>query len=233
MLAGFGELLLALALFLVSHRVPARPAVRRRLVAGLGERGYLAAYSLLSLVLLAWLVSAVLRAPYVGLWPRADWALWLPLLLMAPACLLLVAGLTSANPFSVGSRRRSFDPDRPGIVSLTRHPVLWGFVLWAGAHLPANGHLAAALLFGLTVLFGLVGMVALDRRARRRLGAADFARLATGTALLPLAAQLRGRAIDWRGIGLGRLLGGIGLFMALLGLHAPLLGRVPLPPAMM
>jgi uncharacterized membrane protein len=43
------EVLLALALFLAAHSIPARPAVRGRLVATLGERPYLLLYSLLSL----------------------------------------------------------------------------------------------------------------------------------------------------------------------------------------
>ena len=229
MLGGFGELILALAVFLLSHRVPTIPAIRDRLVDLVGERAYLILYSLLSLLLLGWLVSAVLRAPYVELWPRLGWTLWLPLLVMPLVCLLLVAGLAGGNPLSVGGGGRTFDPARPGIVSITRHPVLWGFVLWAAAHLPANGHVAALTLFGLTVLFGLVGMLALDRRARRRLGAEEWRRLAAGTTLLPFAGQARGRQVDWAGIGAARIVGAAALFVLLLGLHAPVLGRLPLP----
>ena len=41
MTGGWVGLALAFALFLATHGVPARPAVRRWLVGGLGERGYL------------------------------------------------------------------------------------------------------------------------------------------------------------------------------------------------
>ncbi|MCB1486308.1 MAG: NnrU family protein, partial [Bauldia sp.] len=50
------EFLLAILLFLVAHVVPPAPPVRRRLVALLGRRGYLLAFSVLSLALLVWIV---------------------------------------------------------------------------------------------------------------------------------------------------------------------------------
>lgn len=57
------QFLLALGAFLLAHAVPPLPAVRGRLVALLGRRAYLILYSALSLVLLAWLISAASRAP--------------------------------------------------------------------------------------------------------------------------------------------------------------------------
>ena len=56
---------LALAVFVLAHVVPTRPAVRARLVARLGVRTFLLLYSALSLGLLTWLVYSLLAAPVV------------------------------------------------------------------------------------------------------------------------------------------------------------------------
>lgn len=164
------EFFLALGLFLLAHSIPARPAVRARFVALLGERAYLLFYSLLSLFLLAWLISAALRAPVVPLWPAGMWAWHLAIALMLPASWLLVGGLGLPNPRSVSLSRAPFDPERPGLAGLVRHPVLWGFALWAFAHLLANGELVLVILFGGFLLFSLAGMLLIDRRKRRHLG---------------------------------------------------------------
>lgn len=164
--------LLALAAFLLAHSIPARPAMRGRLVALLGERTYLIVYSLLSLALLAWLIAAALRAPAIPLWPAGLWAWQLSLLLMLPACWLLAGGLALPNPLSVSMNRGPFDPEVPGLAGWVRHPVLWGFALWAAVHLLANGELVLIMLFGIFLLFSRAGMRLIDRRRQRQLGAA-------------------------------------------------------------
>ena len=65
---GWTEFILAMVAFLGSHMVPSRPGLRRALVARLGRAGYGAAYGLLSLVLLIWVIAAAGRAPFVPLW---------------------------------------------------------------------------------------------------------------------------------------------------------------------
>src|SRR3712207_3862251 len=109
------EFLLALAIFLAAHSIPASPGIRRRLVAATGERAYLLLYSLLSLGLLAWLISAAIRAPTVLLWSTGLGAYWLAVVLMLPASWLLVGGLGSPNPYSISLSRRPFDAERPGL----------------------------------------------------------------------------------------------------------------------
>ena len=59
---GWLDLAMAFVLFLASHSLPARPAVRSRLVAALGEAGYLVLYSAVSLLALTWLIVAAGRA---------------------------------------------------------------------------------------------------------------------------------------------------------------------------
>ncbi|WP_347265752.1 NnrU family protein [Paracoccus sp. (in: a-proteobacteria)] len=130
------EFILALAVFLGSHVIPAR--FRAPLIARLGQRGYVIGYSLLSLALLYWLVVASARAPFVEIWPQESWMRWLVNLAMPFAVLApLVGGMTG---------------------------LMAGFVLWAGAHLLANGDLAHVILFGLLLAYALLGLVLMARR---------------------------------------------------------------------
>ncbi len=190
----FGEVALALVAFVIMHIAPARSAMRAGLIARMGRRAYLSAYMLVSLALAGWLVSAALRAPRLELWAAQPWQAGVAVAAMPFAAVFLVAGLASPNPLSIDLTGRPFDPDRPGIVAITRHPVLWGFALWAGAHGLANGHLVAAILFGVLGLFALGGMRTLDKRAAAKWGESRWRHLAGPTSIMPMAAILAGRA---------------------------------------
>ena len=125
------QFLLALVVFLALHMVPAIPALRARLVAWLGRRNYLLAYSLVSLLALGWLFHTALRLDYIPLWDAAPWQAWFPLVLTPLGFILLFAGLISPNPTSISLRKPDLAPG--AITTITRHPVLWGFAFWAGA----------------------------------------------------------------------------------------------------
>ncbi len=185
---------LALGIFLAAHAILTRGPVRAKLVGLLGERGYLLGYSLLSTALMVWVIFAALAAPHIALWPAYAWTRWAALLLMPFALILWVAGALSPNPLSVAFRRGAYPADRPGILAVTRHPILWGFALWSGVHLLANGDLVSVILFGGLTLFSIAGMVRMDRKSRRTLGDADWQRLAAPTSILPFAAILAGRS---------------------------------------
>lgn len=222
------EFIAALAAFLASHSIPARSAARALLAAHLGERGYLIGYSLLSLALLAWLLSAAARAPFLPLWDVAIWQYYAPITLMLPAFLLLAGGAICPNPLSVSFSGRKFDPARPGIVAITRHPLLWAFALWAFAHVVPNGDLVSVIMFGGFGSFALLAMPIVDRRKRRALGT-EWGALAQRTSLFPFAALLGGRArARWhRGDLAGTIAFGSGLYAGLFWLHPWLFGPDP------
>src|SRR3546814_16088863 len=82
----------------------------------------------------------------------------------------------------------------PGILAITRHPVMWAFALWALAHVPANGTAADLILFGSIAILALVGTLTIDAKKRRPWGEAEWARFAGPTSNLPFAALLAARA---------------------------------------
>lgn len=185
------EFIAALLVFLALHMIPAIPGLRTRLIAAIGRRAYLAVYSLVSIVTLAWLFHAALRLDFIPLWEPAAWQAWFPIVLTPLGLVFLLAGLFSPNPASITLRKPGMAPG--AVTTITRHPVLWGFALWAGSHLVPNGDLRSLLLFGALFAFAVLGMVITDRRARRRL-AEQWPQLAQRTSVLPFGAVLTGRA---------------------------------------
>ncbi|OAN77812.1 NnrU family protein [Jannaschia sp. EhC01] len=170
---AWAEYILAILAFFVSHSVPVRPRIRASLVQGLGQSGFTAAYSLLSLAVLAWVIGAAGRAPFIPLWHWAPWQNHLVLGVMGLVCLLLALSIARPNPFSFGgARNEAFDPARPGVVRASRHPLLLALGLWAFAHMVPNGDLAHVLLFGMFGGFAALGHRIIDRRRQRQMGPA-------------------------------------------------------------
>ncbi|KPH80398.1 MULTISPECIES: NnrU family protein [Bosea] len=191
--------LAALTAFLLFHLVPAAPAIRGRLVATMGRSGYITAYSILSLVLMAWLVVAARQADDIVLWETQRWHYLTPFVLMPFALFLIISGLVQGTPLSLSLR---IGADLPAIATVTRHPVLWGLLLWALAHLPPNGRLIPVLLFGAMAALAAMGFRRLDAKARLRMGPDRWSRVAGKTSILPFAAMLVRRTTP----GAGRVL---------------------------
>ena len=224
---GLLSLVIAGIAFCGSHVLLSSTRLRGSLRDQLGERGFLAVYSLTSLAVFAWFVAAYLAAPTIGLWPQQRWTALVPVLVMPLATILLVAGYSTRNPTAVGMERsaRADDP-APGILSVTRHPVMWAIGLWAVAHLIANGDLSSVLFFGALAALALGGTVLIDRKKQLALGS-NWPRLAQVTSNLPFAALLSGRArLRWREIGVLRIAAGL-LLYAVLYLAHPIITGLP------
>jgi uncharacterized membrane protein len=213
--------------FCGSHILLSSTRLRGVLRDQLGESGFLAVYSLTALVTIAWFVAAYARAPRLTLWSPPPWIAFVPALVMPFASILLVAGYTTRNPTAVGMERRAAaDDPAPGIMRITRHPVMWAVGLWALSHFVANPDLASLWFFGVLAALALGGTVLIDRKKRLALGG-NWQRLAAVTSNLPFAALAAGRApLRWREIGVLRLVAGL-LLYAVLFLAHPLIAGVP------
>lgn len=168
---GWNEFAFAFAAFFLTHSIPIRPPLRPWAVARLGHAGFGIAYSALSLAVLAWLIAAAGRAPYVPLWDWAPWQNHVVLAVMLPVCVILSLAIARPNPFSFGGAQNDrFDPASPGIVRLTRHPLLLALRIWSAAHILPNGDLAHVILFGTFAGFAMLGGRLVDRRRQREMG---------------------------------------------------------------
>lgn len=213
--------------FLLSSR-PLRPAFQERL----GERGFRLFYSAAMALALIWMIAAYRAVPFIPVWEPAPVFAWVPLVVMPFACIFAVAGLTSPNPTLVGGERFvDATPGSPaaGMLSVTRHPFLWGTGLWALAHLATNGDLGSIVMMGGIAILSFAGMHHIDLRREAQLGA-TWGPMKLTTSAIPFAATLAGRTkVDWRGIGWWRPLLGLVVYAALLHLHRGLIGVSPLP----
>ena len=128
---------LGVALWIGAHLFK-RLAPVRRATLGDAAKGPIAGVLLVALVLMVW---GYLRADLVPV--------YMPLPGMGHANNALMLG--AIYLYGVGSSKGVLYPRM-------RHPMLWGTVIWAVAHLLVNGDLAAIILFGGILIWALVEM---------------------------------------------------------------------------
>jgi uncharacterized membrane protein len=175
------------------HPVIAGSPVRALLVRKLGERGYQGSFSLLSVASLSFLVHAYRKAPCDPLWITPGPLYFLPLVAVPVAFVLLVGAFTVPNPMAVaGEKALAGENPARGMQRITRHPFLWGVMLWSGSHLIVNGNVPALLLFGSLFLTAAIGTRDIDRK-RWRSDPEGFRRYASLTSNLPFLAIASGR----------------------------------------
>ena len=214
------SILLAAIFFLGIHLLVSGTTLRDRLVAGIGERAYLAVFALASLAGISWLCAS-----WAAHEPVAPW--WNGRSLLHPAygvvfiaCQLVVIGLTTPSPTAAGGEKllTSADPAR-GILRVTRHPFLWGVAIWSGMHLLLNPDPPAFLLFGTFAVLALVGPRSIDAKRARAHGEA-WERFAAVTSNLPFAAIAQGRnSFVLAELGWWRIALGAAVFVGLLYAH--------------
>jgi len=207
------SLVAATAAFLLTHFVTSTP-LRPKLVASLGEWPYRGVYSLVAFVTLAWMIWAYAGAPRELLWTGFR---ELPRLVMPLAFILIACGYFR-NPTMVGADKllKSADPAR-GIIRITRHPIMWGIMLWAASHMLARGDLKSLIFFGSLLGLAAIGTLLMDSRKKSN---PDWARFAAVSSNLPFAAIAQGRnRIRWREIGWLRPAAGLAAFFLVLLVH--------------
>ncbi len=142
--------LIGLVLFLGIHSVAiVAPAWRDAQVAR-NERAWKGVYSVFSIAGFALLIYGygIARQTPVVLWTPPVAMRHIALLLMLPAFPLLLA---------------AYLPGR--IKSAIKHPMLLAVMLWASAHLLANGMLVDVILFGAFLAWAVLDRIAVRRRA--------------------------------------------------------------------
>jgi uncharacterized membrane protein len=240
MLDAFIGLLTAAVAFVGSHFVLAAPRTRAGLVSRLGEQPFAAVYSAVALLTLVVFIVAYGEAPYQALWPASAALRLVPVIVMPFAALLVICGYSQRNPTSVGQGFGGGGRDpAPGILKVTRHPVLWGIALWALSHMVANGDVASLIFFGSFAVLALFGTTQIEtkRRIREPDGFARFAEITSNVPLLALLSPKKRRfwktaySIDplkavWHEIGLLRVTAALALYVALIVLH-PWITGVP------
>lgn len=225
-MGGFVLLVVAMLIWLGLHIVVSGTPLRATLVARSGELRFKAAFSVASIGALGLLIVAYSMAPTIPLWFAPDWLRWILVILMLPAFILLVAAIMARSPTG-GGGEMAHEPR--GILRVTRHPMLWSFVIWATVHMIGTGDLASLVFFGTFLVTALAGMPSVDAKLAARNPAA-WQRFAAVTSIVPGAAIAAGRnRLVLAEIGWIAPLIGLAAWLVLLWLHPALFGVRPIP----
>ena len=223
-----GLLAVAALIWVGAHLGIAGTGVRRAVAGRIGDGAFRGVFSLLSVAALVLLIVGYSRAETTLLWVAPVWLRWCIVGIILLACVLLVASVATPNPTLAG-REDALGQEPRGILRVTRHPMLWAFALWAGAHMLGRGDTASLLLFGAFLVTALAGMPSIDAKVARR-DPRGWAQLAARTSILPFGAIAAGRnrlvlgEIGW----LVPVLGVV-LWAALWAAHPWLFGVAPVP----
>lgn len=201
--------------FLLSH------PLRRPLVNALGDKGFMALYSVVAFVTLGIVGWAYPKAPAgAPLWVVGDglWALATVLMLVAS---ILLLGSLIRNPAMPGASNAATAEAR-GVFGITRHPMLWAFAIWGVVHIliyPVAKNIIVAVAI---IVLSLVG-AALQDRKKAALDPQGWPAWERRTSYWPFAAIAQGRA-RFGGFGMHAIAGGIVVWLLATWAHIPLAG---------
>jgi uncharacterized membrane protein len=148
--------------FLLSH------PLRGPLVRTMGEKPFRGFYSLVSLItfgLMIYFYRAIGREP--PLWNAGD-AGWIVGTLLMWFGSILFVGSFLKNPALVGAPGPSGGP--AGVLRITRHPMMWGFAIWAAVHLMLLAQPKSLVFDGAIILLALAGAAGQDAKKGRAMG---------------------------------------------------------------
>lgn len=140
-------LVTGLILFIGIHLLPTSVTLRQRLERRLGEKGYKGIFSLISLAGIALIVFGFSHSAKIAVYQTQPGLRPVTIGLMAISMILFAAANMPSN-----------------IKRFIRHPMLVGLIVWAIAHLLANGDKAALVLFGSMAVYGFLGMASANYR---------------------------------------------------------------------
>lgn len=150
--------------FLLSH------PLRAPLVRAVGEGPFRGIYSLVAIVTFAAMIYFYRKCGREPpLWDAGQ-AGWIAGTLLMWFASILFVGSFLGNPALPGARGPTGGPR--GVFAITRHPMMWGFALWAAVHLMLLAMPKAIVFDGAIILLALVGAVMQDRKKAALMGEA-------------------------------------------------------------
>ncbi len=212
-------LILALATFVGTHFLLSHP-LRARLVGALGTAGFQILYSVVGLGSFVWVIMAFRNAPVtMPLWVAGDALWWIASVLMLFGAILF-AGSVMGNPAlpRPDAQELAKAPAR-GVFGITRHPMMWGFALWALVHALVAPNCATLILAAGIGILAIAGSLGQDRKKAVLMGD-GWNDWASRTSFVPFGNQIAGRT-SWKAAWPGRtaVLAGTALWLIATYLH--------------
>ena len=165
------ELLAANVTLVGTHFAMSHP-LRAPLVKMFGTGGFMALYSVVSLAAIVWIYFAFKAAPTGDLGGSGEIGWIIATALTLPA-MILYAGSLMGNPALPSPKAEEQARAEPkGVFTITRHPMMWGFALWATSHLVLWFSWRTTITAGSVLILALVGAHLQDRKKRAAMGEA-------------------------------------------------------------
>lgn len=207
--------------FAGTHIVLSSFTVRARVIARLGDKAFLALYSLIAFATLIPLVWVYLGNRHAGglVWNLAAVPGVRPLamLLAVLSIAIIVAGVIQPSPVLAGMKQAG---GARGLTRITRHPLFMGISLWALSHLLLNGFLTDVLFFGGLLAFSLAGAAHQDSR-KRTIEQERLGQFFAESSFWPFGAVIAGRnRVIWRELPWVALAIGAGAAVGIYALHS-------------
>ena len=210
------------ALFVGTHFLLSHP-LRASLVGRLGDRGFQIVYSIIAIATFVLMVQAWRGLPaQPPLWAVGD-GLWVLASLFVLFASILFMGSLIGNPaLPAPNAAQAAGGAARGVFAITRHPMMWGFALWALAHILVMPTPAQIALSVTIILLAMGGSAGQDAKKARLMGAA-WRDWAGRTSFLPFARQIGGAARWGEAVPRAHaLLGGLILWLAATWAHGAL-----------
>lgn len=155
--------------FVGTHFALSHP-LRAPLVRAVGAGPFLGLYSLVALATFGWMVVAFRAAAPADLGGSGQIGWIVATVLTLPALVLFLGSLWK-NPALPDPRAgATTSREACGVFAVTRHPMMWGFALWAISHIVLWWSARTLIVAGAVLFLALVGAHMQDRKKRALMG---------------------------------------------------------------
>lgn len=201
--------------FVATHFAMSHP-LRAVMVRVLGSTGQQIAYWVVSLGFFAWIYLAFTASPSSDL-AGSGMAGWIIATMLTLPAMILFAGSFARNPALGLPGSKDMAKAAPaGVFTITRHPMMWGFALWALSHMVLLYSWRTMITAAAMGFLALVGAHMQDRKKRVLMGDA-WHEWESNTSFWPrFSGFTRAGTVPW--------IVGIALFAVLSWAHLPLGG---------
>ena len=214
------SLIAASLAFVGTHFALSHP-LRAPLVGVLGSTGFSILYSLVAAASMAWMYLAFVAADDTILGGSGDIGWAIATVLTLPALVLFLGSLRGNPALPAPGAEKLAQREPAGVFVVTRHPMMWGFALWALSHILLWWSWRTLVVALAILVLALVGARLQDRKNQALMGAAwkeweaktsywpRWSKLPGAGLVLWLVAVAAWLGITWWHIGAGGIPAGI------------------------
>ncbi len=165
--------LAAASIALVGTHFALSHPLRAPLVNAIGAGAFMGLYSLVAAACMLWMVFAFRAAPAGDLGAASgDFGWFVSTIITLPALVLFLGSLRNNPALPAPGAEQAAQRQPTGVFAVTRHPMMWGFALWALSHIVLWWSWRTMIVATAILILALVGAHFQDRKKRTLMGEA-------------------------------------------------------------